>query len=396
MATTCKHATWALAALLAAAGCLPRSPADQRARRAARGTGEVTVVAAWPWQRRTELRYRDGLTMALEEVNASGGVNGRPLRLRYCDDDESVDQATIMAHQIAVDPEVMAVIGHLQSFVTVPVAPIYEMAGLLLISPTATDPTLTARGYQRVFRTTFADQDTGHQLAEYAQGRFRRMAIYYIRNDYGRGLANAFEERASELGVVIAARRSYDPGEQVNGRSFAPTLREWKSLELDAVFLAGEVPSAAHFVVQARADGLDVPMIGGDAMSSPALISVAGRAAEGLIVTSFFHPDEPRAEVQQFKEAFRRRFAAPPDGGAAVGYDNVWLLARAMRQARSVAPDQVARALHAFPPWSGVTGRFQFDANGAPVGRRLVKMVVRSGKFEYLGDERPVATDRPR
>ena len=108
-----------------------------------------------------------------------------------------------------------------------------------------------------------------------------------------------------------------------------------------------------------------------------------------MIVGSFFHPDEPRAEVQRFREAFRRRYGAAPDGGAAVGYDNVWLLARAMRQAGSVAPDEVAKALHGMAPWSGVTGRFQFDQNGSAVGRQLVKMVVRGEKFAHLGDEPP-------
>ena len=376
------------AALLTASACVgKKSPAGERARQIARGAGEVVVAAAWPWQRRTELRYKEGLTMGLEEINASGGVKGRRLQLQFFDDHESLNQGTIVAHQIAADPAIVAVIGHLQSFITAPVAPIYDKAGLVLIAPTATDSALTSQGSSRVFRATFADQDTGHQLAEFAKARFRRMAIYYVRNSYGRGLANAFEERANELGLVIAARRSYDPGEQINGHSFAPTLREWKSLELDGIFLAGEVPSAAHFVVQARADGIDVPIIGGDAMSSPALITVAGKAAEGIVVASFFHPAEPRHEVEQFKAAFGKRFGALPDGGSALGYDSVWLLARAMRRAGSVAPDDVAKALRGMEPWTGVTGRFQFDQNGAAVGRRVVKMVVRDGKFEYLSDD---------
>ena len=288
----------------------------------------------------------------------------------------------------------VAVIGHLQSFVTAPAAAIYEQAGLVLIAPTATDPALTTQGYRHVFRATFTDRDTGRQLAELAARRFRRVAICYIRNTYGRGLANAFEERADEIGLTIAARRSYDPSEHVSTRSFEPIVREWKSLELDAIFLAGEVPSAGLFVAQARADGLDVPILGGDAMGAPTLIATGGRATEGMIVTSFFHPDEPRPEVQRFRDLFRKRSAQPPDAAAAIGYDVVHLLARAMRRAGSAIPDDVARALRELPAWTGATGTFQFDRQGSAIGKKPVIMTVRDGQFAYGGADLPPSNGR--
>jgi branched-chain amino acid transport system substrate-binding protein len=283
---------------------------------------------------------------------------------------------------------VVAVIGHLQSYVSVPAAAIYDLSGLVMLSPTATDPELTSQGYRRVFRATFTDRTVGRQMADFAASRgHRQVAIYYIRNRYGRGLANAFEERASELGVSVAARQSYDPSEQANERTFAPTLREWKEVDIDAVFLAGEVPSAARFITEARRQGITAPIYGGDAMSSPALIGVAGAAAEGTIVASVFHPDEPRAEVQRFTAAFRQRFGASPDAGSALGYDAVRLLAHAMREAGSTVPDEVARALHAVNGWQGITGAFSFDANGDLADKPLVKMVVRGGRFDYVPEQ---------
>jgi branched-chain amino acid transport system substrate-binding protein len=384
----------ALCAIAAAVGCSRRSPAEERAHRAGRDKGEITVAAVWPWQGHADMGYREGLQMALEEVNRAGGIGGRPLRLQLHDDRSSLDEGTIIAQRIASDPSVVAVIGHLQSYVTGPAAAIYELAGLLMIAPTSTDPTLTTQGYHRVFQATFTDRDTGRQLAEFAQVRFRKVAICYIRNAYGRGLANAFEERANELGLSIAARQSYDPGEQVSARTFEPIVQPWKSLELDAVFLAGEVPSAALFVSQARAQGLSAQIFGGDALSSPGLLSIAGEAAEGVIAASFFHPDEPRAEVKRFTAAFQTRRGAVPDAGAAIGYDVIHLLARAMRHAGSVAPDQVARALRELPPWSGVTGSFRFDQQGAAVGKKPVMLQVQRGRFEHL-DNAISASSRP-
>jgi branched-chain amino acid transport system substrate-binding protein len=364
-----------------------RSPLEERARQARGGSGDVVLAAVWSWDRRKEVRFGDGLQMALDEVNAEGGIRGRRLRIARYDDGESLDEGTLLAQRIAADPQIVAVIGHLQSYVTTPVAPLYDAAGLLLMAPTSTDPALTRQGLHRVFQAAFTDRDTGRQLAEFASKRFRRAGIFYIRNSYGRGLANAFEERANELGLGTAARRSYDPSEELNGYTFTPTLREWASLDLDVIFLAGEVPSAAQFVANARAAGLTVPILGGDAMSSPALMAVAGRAAEGVIVTTHFHPDEPRPEVLRFSRAFTRRFGGKPDAGAALGYDVVRVLARAMGAAERLGADEVARALRDLPPWPGVTGMLKFDQQGATIGKRPVMTVVRDGRFQYLPED---------
>ena len=362
-----------------------RTPGEERAIRAARGHGEVVVAAVWPWELRKDLRYGEGLDLAVEEVNQHGGVNGRTLRVKRVDDRESVDEGRLAAQRLAGDPDVVAVIGHLQSYVTVPAAAVYDLSGLVLVSPAATDSELTSHGYRRVFRTTLTDRSIGRQIAQVAARRgLHRVAIFYIRNTYGRELANAFEERASEVGVAIAARRSYDPSEQVNERTFDGIVREWKELPMDGIFLAGEVPSAAYFIARARAAGITVPILGGDAMSAPSLMAVSGAAAEGTIVGSVFHPDEPRAEVRRFTKAFAARFGAPPDVSSAVAYDAVRLLAHAMQQARSAVPDDVAAALHAVKNWDGVTGTFTFNGDGDVVDKHLVTLVVRKGRFEYL------------
>jgi branched-chain amino acid transport system substrate-binding protein len=382
-------ATWlGMAVALGSSGCTSwRTPADERAARAGRGRGDVVVAAVWPWDLRKELRFGEGLDLAVDEVNQAGGVNGRRLRLKRVDDHESVDEGRLAAQRIAADPDVVAVIGHLQSYVTVPAAAVYDLSGMVLVSPTATDTELTAHGYRRVFRTTFTDRSIGGQIAQFAGQRgLRRVAIFYIRNTYGRELANAFEERANEVGVTVVARRSYEWSDQVTERTFEPLVQEWKDLPMDAIFLAGEVPSAGYFIAKARAAGLHVPILGGDAMSAPSLMSVSGAAAEGTIVGSVFHPDEPRAEVRRFSAQFTNRYGVAPDAATAVAYDAVRLLAYAMQQAHSSVPDDIAAALHAVRGWPGVTGTFTFDEAGDVVGKHLVKLVVRHGQFEYLPD----------
>ena len=388
-ATKCSRigaALW-LAALTVGACGRSGSPAAARAARAERGTGDIVVGVAWPWAARKQVRYGEGLDMAVAEINSAGGVIGRRIVLRREDDRESVDEGELVAQRLANDPAVVAVIGHLQSYVSVPASAIYDLSGLIMIAPTATDPELTAHGYSRVFRATFTDTEVGRQMAEYAAGRgYKRIGIYYIRSDYGRNLANAFEERANDLGLSIPLRQSYEPSDPAGSDNFGPVLRGWRDAGLDAIFLAGEVPSAARAIVAAREEGISVPIIGGDAMSSGELISVAGRAAEGTVVATAFHADEPRPEVRRFTTAFEKRYGAPPDAGSALGYDVMRLLAAAMERSGTVLPDSVASALHSLRDWKGVTGSFTFDSVGNLVGRPIAKMVVHDGAFEYLPD----------
>lgn len=385
----------ASAALSACQRNLP--PNEERVARARNGKGDVVIAAAWPWELRKEIRYFEGLQMAVDEVNAAGGVpGGRKLRLEKFDDRESIDEGRLVAQRITANPDIVAVVGHLQSYITVQVAGVYDAAGVVLMAPTATDPQLTSRGLTRVFRATFTDSAVGRQLAEYASAQnFKRIGIYYIRNDYGRNVANAFEARASQSGIAIATRAPYDASEQANERTFEAVLREWKSLDMDAILLAGEVPSAAIFVAQARKQGITVPILGGDAMSSPGLMAVAGPAAEGMVVASFFHPAEPRAEVATFVAAFKQKYGIEPDAGSALGYDTVRVLAHAMQKAQSVVPDDFSRALHALQGYAGVTGELGFDANGSMLDKAIVKSVVRAGRFEFLSRSVAAAASGP-
>lgn len=371
----------------AAAACGPGSPAEERARLGREGRGEITVAAVWPFQARAEIHFAEGLQMAVEEVNAAGGIGGRRLKLRMEDDRGSVNDGLLVAQKLADDPSVAAVIGHLHSYVTVPAASIYETAGMVLLAPASTDPELTAKGYSRTFRLIPTDQQTGREMAEYAsQQGFRRVAIYYVRNGYGRALANAFEERAAAAGLTVVARASYAPEAQGDGRTFAPTLAEWKDTSLDAIFLAGQVPQAGYLVAEARRQGIAVPILGDDAMSSRALMQAGAGAVEGTVVPTPFDPGEPRLEVRRFTATFHRRYGTNPDAGAALGYDAVQVLAAAMRAAKSAAPEDVAAALRATKDHQGVTGLVSFDARGDLRARAMVKTVVRGGTFHYLGE----------
>ncbi|HET6232180.1 MAG TPA: ABC transporter substrate-binding protein [Longimicrobiaceae bacterium] len=387
----------ALAAAIVLAACGPRRDvAEERAYRAEHGTGDIVVGAAWPWKARAGLLYGQGMEMAVDEVNASGGIHGRHLRILREDDGESVDEGSLVAQRLSKDPDVVAVIGHLQSYVTVPAAAVYDLAGIPLVSPAATDPELTGRGYRRVFRATFTDARVGRGMADYAAAHgYRRVAIFYVRNPYGRGLANAFEERAAELQMEIAARQSYDPNADASQRGTEQIVADWKGLNLDAVFIAGEAPQGPLFVAELRRQGIRAPILGGDALGIPDALRVGGSAVEGTVVASAFHAGDVRPEVRRFVDAFRKRYGVQPDVGAALGYDAVGVLAQAMRRTPTPTPEHIAAALRSTHAWQGVTGPFTFDDHGDLVDKPVRKMVAHAGRWEYLDESHGIPGAAP-
>jgi branched-chain amino acid transport system substrate-binding protein len=377
-----------LPAVLSAACGGDSDPASERARRAEEGSGPIVIGAAWPWAARKDILYAQGLELAVEQANAAGGVLGRPLELRRRDDQESVDQGRLVAQEFGKDPDVVAVIGHLQSYVTVPAAAIYDLSGLVMVSPTSTTPELTTKGYGRVFRTIFTDDEVGRQMARYALARgYRHPVIYYARNEYGRGLANAFEEEAVAGGAQVVSRESYDPSLTANPRSAEQTVSAWQNREFDAVFIAGQDEQGALLVAELRRRGVQAPVLGSDALATPTFLKVGGAAVEGTVLPTAFHPESSAPEVRSFVEAFRRRYGRDPDVGAALGYDAVRVLAEGIRAAHSAAPDKVAAALHGLKGWKGVTGAFTFGQDGDLEGMPVHKVVVRDGQFRYLEEK---------
>lgn len=375
----------------ALAACFgPDDPQTERTRRARAKGSEVVIGAAWPWEARKNVLYWQGIEMAVAETNSEGGVLGRSVRIVRADDQESVDQGRIIAQEFGKNPDMVAVIGHLQSYVTVPAAAIYDLSGLVLVSATATTSELTGRGYRRTFRTIFTDVEVGRQMAEFAVLRgYRRMAIYYARDENGRGLANAFEEQVSSHNLQIIDRQSYDPNTSATARIAEQAVEAWKNLNVDAVFVAGQDEPAARLAVELRRRGIGAAILGGDALATSSYLQIAGPAAEGTVIGTPFHADMPAPEARRFAGAFRKRYGKDPDVGAALGYDAVRVLVQGMRKAPSVDPGEIAAALHQTRGWQGVTGRFTFDEAGGLVDMPIRRVVVRDGVFRYHGDPAP-------
>lgn len=343
--------------------------------------GDIVIGVAWPLLA-NDGGLSKGIELAVNEINGAGGVKGKKIRIVPKDDEASVTKGMSVAQSFAENLETVAVIGHRNSYVTIPAAAMYEKAGLVMLSPGSTAPELTEHGYRYVFRSIPSDAQIAKELVNYAaKSGYKRMVIYYVDDAYGRGLANAFEDSASGAGLNIVDRISYYG--DLHGLN---NLRlKWEALGYDGVFVAESVKGGAHFIADARKIGVTVPYLGGNAMDSPSLFEIAGSAADGTVVGTIFNPNEQRAKVQKFVQDYQAKFGNPPTPWAAQGYDAVKLLAAAVEKAGSSSPDQISEAMRSLQNWEGVSGYHTFDKTGDEKGKMVVLKQLRGGKLEPLG-----------
>lgn len=355
-------------------------PAVARAKRAAAGEGEVVIGAVWPWDGHKGTLWQ-GIELAAEEINAKGGVLGRPLRIVKENDEASLAKGRRIAQQFVENLDMVAVIGHLNSYIALPASAMYQAGGMLYLTPGASNYQINLQGQNLVFRSSPSNRSLGTHMAEYmAALGYRRVAIAYVKDQTSQGMANYFEQRARELGLTIVDRRSYTVGAE----DFSQLAHTWQDLyQFDAIYLAGNMPEGGRFISTLRRLGMTTPVMGGDGMDTPKLLEL-GPVAEGVVAPEIYAPGSERPQARHFEALFEKKYGHPPDSFAAQGYDALQVVVQAMERAGSTVPAQVAEALRATRDWPGVTGELSFDAFGDVPDKGLGQKVVRQGRFVSL------------
>ncbi len=361
--------------------CGENNFAKKRSRLAKKNKGDIVVGVVWPWAGRWKY-LGDGVDLAVEQINQRGGVLGRKITVIKRNDEGSIDRGMQIAYEFSRNINMIAVIGHINSYISIPASGQYSTSGLVMISPGSTKADLTRRNFKNIFRLLPNNEQLGSDLANYAVKKgYKRIIIYYVSNSFGRDLASSFARAAKARGLTIVDRRSYLEDTQ----NFTAQLSDWKQLyNYDAIFLAGSLPEAALIIKQARQIGVTEPIFASQALDNKELIEIAGKHAEGLVILSAFDMDSKELQVRQFVKAFRKKYGFDPDAPAALGYDAVRLIAYAIKQAGSAEPAKIAKALYGLKSWPGVTGVVVFDSKGDLVGRTLIKRTVTRGKFKKL------------
>ncbi len=351
-------------------------------------TGDMPVVGA---------SSRDAAQLAVDEVNAEGGleVKGKRYRVKLLTEDYRAQpqQAAAATQKLISQGQVLAIVGPNASLGAVPASEIAESARTVLISPWSTNPktTVDARTGQPkryVFRACFTDPFQGKVLAGFVKNRLKidRAAVLYDGgSEAPNGQALLFSEEFLRRGGKVVASERYSTGD----RDFRAQLTKIKAADPQVVYLPAYYNDVPLVVQQARQVGLDVPFLGSDAWSNPTLIELSGYAVEGFYLTNHYSPESTAPAAQRFISEYKRRYVTYPDAVAALTYDAFQVLFAGIRKAGSTKDREALRsALNQLQPVAGVTGSIQYTGTGDPV-KSVVILRIQGGNFGYVTEAEP-------
>ena len=332
------------------------------------------------------LSSRKGVTLAIEEANAAGGVLGRTLELVAEDNQSKAGESATIAKKFVSRDGVVAVLGGNPSMNSLEAAPVLQRAHVPMIAISSTNPRVTEIG-DCIFRVCFIDPFQGAVLAKFARETLhvtRVAVITPVDNAYSVGIAKVFREKFTAAGGVIVADQKHSEGD----KDFRAQLTAAKAAGAEAIFHTGNYTEGALICVQARQLGFTGPLFGGDAWEAPQLIEIGGAAVEGTYYSTHASPESPAPEVRNFVAKFRARWGETPDSIAALGYDAAKLLVDALARAGTTDRAALRNAIAATRDFPGVTGRITLDAQRNAT-KSAVILTVKDGKFKFVEAVQP-------
>ena len=322
-----------------------------------------------------------GVQLAVEEINAAGGVLGQPLRIITKDNQSKPGETSTVVRELITRNKVVALIGEVASGRSLEAAPIAQRSGIPMISPASTNEKVTEVG-DHIFRVCFIDPFQGTVCAKFARknlGATKAAILTDVSKDYSMGLTKSFREEFTKQGGVISGEQSYSGGD----KDFNAQLTAIKADNPQVIFLPAYYTEAPLIIRQARQLGITAPFVGGDGWDSPELIEVGGSSVEGSYFSNHFSEQSKDPRVVAFVDACRKKYKVDPDAMVALGYDSVYLLADAMKRAGTTDPAKVTAALAATKDFPGVTGKITLDAHRNPT-KPAVMLQVKNGKFAFV------------
>lgn len=308
--------------------------------------------------------YEKGSRLAIDEINAAGGLLGRPLQFILEDNQSKAGESTTAVRKLISRDKVVAVLGEVSSGRSLEAAPVCQQMRIPMIT-NGSNPKVTQVG-PYIFRATYIDPFQGTVMAKFAREKLgaRRVALLIeVTNAYSVGLGKFFRERFVADGGAIVVEQKYSGAE----RDFRAQLTAIKSAGVDALFVPGYYTEAGLIVAQARELGLQVPVLGGDGWSAPQLVEIGGAALKDTYYCDNFSIETQLPEAARFIARYKARYGSEPDSIASVAYDAVGMLADAIKRAGSTEPAKVRDALASIKDLPGVSGNITIDAHRDPV-----------------------------
>ena len=322
----------------------------------------------------------NGIKLAVEEINAAGGILGKQVECTFLDEKGDSTEAVNAYNRLVQNAQVVAIIGDVTSTPSIAVAQASVQDGIPVVTATGTDASITQAG-ENVFRVCFIDPYQGEVMASYAMNKLnaKKAAILYnASNDYSIGLTKAFEEEAAKGTLQIVAKESYNKGDV----DFKTQLTKIAASGADVLFLPEYYEEVAQIIPQAKAAGIEMTMLGADGWDGVKDKVQDKAQLEGALFCCGYSPESTDENLQAFIQKYKDKYGEEPKGFAAQGYDAMYLLKAAMEKAGSTEKTAVVAALKGID-FTGVTGEIVFDENRNPI-KGVVVNTFKDGEVKFV------------
>ena len=322
-----------------------------------------------------------GTELAIEELNAAGGVLGRKFKLISEDDQSKAGEPATVVKKLISRDGVVAVLGEVASSRSMEAAPICQQNKIPQISPSSTNVKLTEMG-DYIFRVCFTDEFQGKLLANFAKRTLKAGKVAILtdtKSDYSVGLTRDFKGPFTADGGKVIVEQVYNGGD----KDFKGQLTAIKAANPDAILITGYYTEVGLIAKQAKQLGITSPIFGGDGWESSKLIEIGGADVEGTYFSTHFSPEADSPIVKKYAAKFKAKYGELPDAMAALGYDSMMVLAEAIKKAGTTDGPKLRDAIAATKDHVGVAGTITLDAKRNAT-KPAVILTVKDGKFKYL------------
>jgi branched-chain amino acid transport system substrate-binding protein len=330
-------------------------------------------------------------TMAVEDINAAGGVLGQKLELVTYDDQGKSDQAIFTANKLIGEDEVKLVVSGSYSASGRAAAPVFQKAGVVMISAYGVHPDITRAG-DYIFRFIHLGTPQGAAAAAFVGKTLglKKVSTITMDNDYGQATMDGFLQASGKYGIQVLNKYNYS----LKDRQFGSIVASVKRDSPDAIYATGYFFTGGPLVAQLRAAGITVPIVASQAFDSEKFVEIAGPAAEGVYIVDSLNRDRKDEALPRFFAEFKKRAGYAPEGVAAVTYSAVMLLADGIKRAGSAEPDKVRDALAVTTDFPSLEGHVKgFDSHHEIIMPFSVN-IVKDGQFRSAGEiDAPVRSD---
>lgn len=369
---------------LSLAGCSGGSM-DDSSSSSAKASGDSITIGTVTTNSGTAAAYGEaevkGFELAVSEINAKGGINGKKVKLESMDDKGDATEASNAYNKLAGDNNVLAVAGPTISATTAAVAPLADQSKLVTIAPAATSDSIETGNY--LFRTCFKDSYQGEVAARFAAEnlKVKKVAVLYGTGDpYSSGVGEAFAKAAEKLGLEVVDKESSSSADDTE---YSAQLQKIQASGAELLYAPYYYSVAGPYIIpQARSVGFEGYVMGPDGYDGLKLTGDKSQYNKTYYTTHYSADDNTNTEVQDFIKSYKSKNNAEPNTFAALGYDTIYMIKQAIEKAGENATREDVRNAVAGMTFDGVTGKFTMDKSGSPT-KSVTVLEMKDGKPVY-------------